>query len=147
MNCGDCNQSVDSRTGLACVTCRYPFCIRNCFRNHTTHKFQNLPPNQLGDDILSQVAEAGKLLTEMKFNSNSLIDFFRNFDSEIINQQLKILSVKERLKNENLQKPKHQLDSFHERHNTLLKNLAQMQSQILHQTKECYKLWGNIATY
>lgn len=144
----DCNQSIDSKTGLICATCRVPFCVSNCLNFHAGHKLQNIPQSQSGggDDIISKVNDAEKSFQELKFNSNSLVDFIRNFDNEISNHQLKIFSLKERIsKNPNIRRE--QVEAFNDKHNTVLKNLTQMYSQLSGQVKEMYKFWGNIAAY
>ena len=141
-NCVDCNQQIDNKTGLICTNCRVTFCIGNCLRNHSTHRLQNLPISAI---INSKIEEAEKIFLELKVYSNALVDFIRNFDNEISNHQLKIFSLKDRLRNQQLSN--HQVDAFSDKHNTVLKNISQMHIQVSQQFKDIYKFWGNIAAY
>ncbi len=147
-NCVDCNIPIDSKTGLYCVTCRVPFCVSDCLQNHAAHKFQNLsgPQSGGGGDLQSRVLESEKLFSDLKYTSNALVDFIKNFDSEIMNHQLKIFSLKDRV-NRSGQGSKQSTDLFQERHNNVLKNIIQIQNQVYQQAKEGYKYWGLIASY
>jgi len=146
----DCNQPIDWKTGLICAQCKVPFCVSNCLVNHSGHRLQNIPQTSgsSGDDIFSKIIEADNTFKELKFTSNSMADFLRNFDNEITNHQLKIFSLKERISNmPKNQFSKQQVDVFADRHNSVLKNITHMHSQMFQQMKDAYRFWGTIAAY
>lgn len=145
-SCADCNQNIDSQTGLLCIQCRVPICIANCFKNHSTHKFQNLSPSNSSEDMLSKVMEAEKMLSDLSYQSGTLIEIIRTMDNEVANHALKLANLRQRI-GRNTQYQKNILDSFHERHNNVLRNLNKMHQQMIGLAKDSYKFWGNIAAY
>jgi len=151
-SCGDCNQHIDSKTGLICSTCRIPFCIGNCLKNHLNHSFTNLPFSHSGNDITSKVLDADKSLSSLKIASNRLLEFLRKFDSEISTHQLKLFTIKHKIADKTKTKQqistsKSQVDSFNEKHNNILNYLVQVYGSMFEQANKAYSFWGNVSNY
>jgi len=87
-----------------------------------------LPQSQSQDDLYSKVLEADKYITDLIMYSNSASLILKKIESEMMNHQLKIFTLKEDVNGR--QFSRNQLETFNDGHNNALNKIAVMLGQI-----------------